>query len=481
VSEQTNSVRAGFPADLLVPLDRGGGESMRGQLEGGLRRAVQRGRLAPGSPLVPSRTLAAELGIARSVVVEAYGQLIAEGYLEARQGSGTWVRGPATTSPDPPAQPPRSMTRMLGGLPDPALFDRRQWQAHYRVALAELPDIELSYPGPLGAEALRAAVSTYIGRVRGVVAAPGEILITTGFTQGLTLLCRALAREGGRRVAVEDPCFGLHREAISMAGLTPVPVPVDEEGLDISQLRDDVAAVLVAPAHSYPLGSVLSAPRRHELVAWAHRQGAWLIEDDYDAEFRYDRAPIGALHGLSPDRVVYAGCASKTLTPALRLGWMAAPAELLGRLQAEKLFDDMGSGLLDQLALARMIEGGDFARHLRRVRPIYRRRRDAALLALAEALPSAVPRGVAAGLHVFLDLGPEVDEQALVRAAHARGVMVEASAWHWADSAAAPPGLVLGYGAVPEGALRRNIDIVAELANQHAASPIAVVGSARGG
>jgi GntR family transcriptional regulator/MocR family aminotransferase len=455
MSRQTNSsVAWAFPADLLVEVHRGAGRGLRDRLEQDLRAALQHGRLKAGTRLPPSRTLAAELGIARSVVVAVYEQLIAEGYLEARQGAGTEVR--AGFASIPAADPPRrdGSARLFGGLPDPALFDRRSWLRAYRAALAELPEAELTYPGPLGARALRYALARYLGRVRGVVADPERMLITTGFTQALTLLCRALARSGASRVAVEDPCFGLHRETIKAAGLEPVPVPADSDGIDVSRLPN-ADAVLVAPAHSYPLGGVLSAVRRHALIAWAREHDAWLLEDDYDAEFRYDRAAIGALQGLAPDRVVYAGCASKTLTPALRLGWMAAPPELVDALQAEKLFDDMGTGLLDQIALARFIEGGGFARHLRHVRPIYRARRNAALRAVAQALPGATAHGVAAGLHLYIALSPGTDEQAVVTAARRGGALLEPSAWHWAQPETAPPGLVLGYGGVPEATLQR--------------------------
>jgi GntR family transcriptional regulator / MocR family aminotransferase len=237
-----------------------------------------------------------------------------------------------------------------------------------------------------------------------------------------------------------------------------VPIPVDDEGLDVDRLTGhDVGAVLVSPAHSYPTGAVLSPRRRSALVAWARDHDGLVVEDDYDAEFRYDRAPIGALQGLAPEWVAYAGCVSKTLTPALRLGWVAAPSWLVNDLVREKLFDDMGSGLLEQLALGRFIESGGFTRHLRRVRPIYRRRRDAALDNVARYLPDAIPIGVAAGLHAYLQLPPEVDEHRLVDEARERRVLVEGAAWHWADPAGAPPALVLGYGGITESAIRRGL------------------------
>lgn len=456
-ASQTNS---SFPADLLVALDRSRPRQLRAQLEGELRRLIQIGQIPAGTRLPPSRALADDLDVSRSVVVEAYGQLVADGYLEARRGSATRVRSVAAAHPRVPLvdDQPQATVRFLGGLPDPAVFPRLEWQRHYRAALTALPDAELGYPGPLGAPALREALAGYLGRVRGVVTSSTQLLVTAGFTQALALLCGVLRARGVRAVALEDPCFGIHRELITRAGLRPVPIPVDEDGLDVARLGEhEVGAVLVAPAHSYPSGAVLSGPRRAALLDWARRSRSFVIEDDYDAEFRYDRTPIGALQGLAPDQVVHAGCVSKTLTPALRLGWLALPAELINEVAAEKLFADMGSTLIEQLALARFISTGGFARHLRRVRPIYRARRDTAVEALVSALPGARPTGVAAGLHLCVRLPVGCRERELCDAARARGVLVEGAAWHWADPASAPPALVLGYGALSRSAIREGI------------------------
>ena len=246
-----------------------------------------------------------------------------------------------------------------------------------------------------------------------------------------------------------------------MAGLEPVPLGIDAAGLDPLDLEGiDVAAVLVAPAHSYPTGATLDADRRRALVAWARRHDALIIEDDYDAEFRYDRVPIGALQGLAPDRVVYVGCASKTVTPALRLGWAAVPEYLIRELEREKRFDDMGSALLEQVAFARFVESGDFARHLRRVRPIYRGRRNALATALKEHVPQAAWHGTSGGLHLHVSLPPGTDERALAAQTYERGVLIEDGAWHWAHPREAPPSLVLGYGSVAEVQIRRGIAIL---------------------
>ena len=486
VSAQTNS-SAGFPPELLIDLPVGGGRGVRERLEQALRAAIQQERLRGGVVLPPSRVLAADLGIARSVVVEAYRNLAASGYLESRRGGWTRVRpyGQAEMQRKSDTQPayeqelfigwrrPTAASapiRLLGGLPDPALFPRRDWLRHYRAALGELPYPAAGYPDILGAEPLRQALTDYLGRVRGAVATPDRIVVCAGFTQGLTLLGRALRRAGARRVAVEEPCHGWHRGAIEAIGLQPVPIPVDERGLDPAALafaRADV--VLVAPAHSYPSGATLDGARRQALANWADRSGTLIIEDDYDAELRYDRSPLGALQGLAPDQVVYIGSASKTLTPALRLGWLVAPARLIEPLAREKHQDDMGSSLFEQLTLARYIESGAFARHLRRVRPIYRNRRDAAIATLTAHVPDARWQGEAAGLHLYLTLPDHVDEQRLGRAAYERGVLLELGSWHWA--APDPPrSLVLGYGCANAETIRRGVRVIADAVHEQAHS-----------
>lgn len=444
--------------DVLLALDRSERRGLREQLQQQLRSAIQQGRLTPGTLLPPSRTLARDLGVARSVVVDTYEYLAADGYLGGRQGSGTRVlpiAQPVFAPPTVRTEPDRAV-RFIGGLPDPALFPRAEWLRHYRAALNDVPNRGLGYPGPQGAQQLREAVTNYIGRVRGVAVTPDRVVVTGGLTQAVVLICRALRSRGVEAVAVEDPGFGFHRAAISNTGLRVVPIPVDDDGLDVARLarHHDVGAVVVAPAHSYPTGAVLSASRRAALVNWAEHRDGVVIEDDYDAEFRYDRAPIGALQGLAPERVAYAGCASKMLTPALRLGWIVLPGSLVQDVVREKLLDDMGTTMLEQLALARFIESGGLARHLRRVRPVYRRRRDATLEVLSTALPGAVPTGVAAGLHLYVQLPNGCDESSLIEPARQRSVLIEGASEHWSDPRSAPPALVLGYGSITESAIR---------------------------
>jgi GntR family transcriptional regulator/MocR family aminotransferase len=438
---------------LLVSVDRTGGGLLRGQIERQLRDAVRSGRLHAGTPLPSTRVLARQLGVARGVVVEAYAQLAAEGYLTTRQGAPTRVApiaaqrrsdGPRRAAPPPPRYDLRP------SVPDLSAFPRRGWLAAERRALAQLPDAALDYPEMHGAEALRLALASYLGRARGLVADPDRIVITTGTLQSVGLLANVLLARGIDRIALEQPGFHIHRALLRRRGLTVLPVPVDADGIVVERLPD-VRAVLVTPAHQMPLGGVLSAGRRAALLEWAERRDALVIEDDYDGEFRYDREPVGALQGLAPERVAYLGSASKVLAPAVRVGWMVLPSWLERPVAEEKAWDDAGTPLPAQLALADMIERGELDRHLRRVRPAYRRRRDALLAGLERLFPGVRVLGVAAGLHVAVQLPELVDERALVRRAEGRGVALFA----FRDRDGPASTLLLGYANVPEPSVER--------------------------
>lgn len=447
---------------MLLELDRSNGKCVRVQLERALRAAIREGRLHPDTRLPSSRSLSLRLGISRGVVVETYAQLTAEGYLRSRQGSGTRV-APGALAPAPDGEPaPRERSPRYDfslGVPDLAAFPRAAWGTSMRRVLREAPDAVLGHPDPRGAAALRGALAAYAGRVRGVVAAPERLLVCTGFAQGLGLVARALCFDGVRRVAIEDPGFVLHRWMLEGAGLEVVPIPVDDRGLHVDALAASGAeAVLVAPARQAITGVVLAPERRTELVAWASATGGVVIEDDYDAECRYDREPVGALQGLAPEHVVYGSSASKTLAPALRLGWLVLPERLGDRVAFEKLLADAGSPTLEQLALADLIERGELDRHLRRMRLVYRRRRDAFVAAVAEHLPGARVGGVAAGLHAIVGLPPGTDEGALVAAARERDVAIEPVFAHRATATAdVEPAVLAGYAALPEAAIAEGV------------------------
>jgi len=408
--------------------------------------------------------------VSRRLVVEAYAQLTAEGYLVSRRGSGTRVKEAAGAVPVAPAAPPaapatRPRFDLFPGSPDLARFPRRAWAAALRAALAELPDQRLGYGHPAGAPELRAALAEHLGRVRGAaVPTPGRVVVCGGYAQGLRLLLEELRTRGVQRVAVEEPGFPLNAMLVGAAGLEAVPVAAGAEGIDVAALDGArVAAVVVAPAHGLPLGGVLSAERRAALVAWARAGDRLVIEDDYDAEFRYDAEPLGALQGLAPDVVALVGSVSKTLAPALRLGWVVAPEDRKAAIVGHKALHDLGSPLLEQLALARLLSTGGFDRHVRSVRPAYRARRDAVLAALAEHLPAARVHGVAAGLHVLVELPAGTDAAALLAAAERRRLRLYGLAMHCAGPPPFPA-IVLGYANHSEHELTQAVVLLAELA-----------------
>jgi GntR family transcriptional regulator/MocR family aminotransferase len=444
-------------SSLLVTVARQpGAPPLHAQLEAQVREAIRSGRLAEGDRLPSSRSLAAELEVSRGVVVEAYAQLGAEGYLVARQGAAPRVTavpaGPvAAGAPD---APPAFRYDLRPGTPDLALFPRAAWAAAVRRVLRELPDAALGYPDPAGLWRLRTALAAHLGRVRGVAAHPENVVVCGGVAEALALAGRCLRARGARRIAVEDPSHFGTREVLERAGLEPVPIRVDAEGLDAAALAAaDPDAVLVAPAHQFPTGVVLSPERRAAIVAWARASGATVIEDDYDAEYRYDRNPVGAVQGLAPDRVIHTSSASKTLAPGLRLGWAVLPGELAAAFADEKRVTSVGVAVLEQAVMADLIERGELDRHLRRTRPVYRRRRDALLGALGEARPGLAVAGAAAGLHVALQLPDGASESAVATAAAARGVAVNRLGEHVIATPRAPA-LLLGYARESEPALR---------------------------
>jgi GntR family transcriptional regulator/MocR family aminotransferase len=448
--------------DLLIKLARGSGSpSLHSQVEAQVRDAIRAGRLGPGVRLPSTRALAEELGVARGVVVESYAQLGAEGYLEIRRRGKTFVSAVAASGGAERATPSSGGGAIRydfhPGVPDLGGFPRAAWARALRTAVRDVPGRELAYGDLRGAAVLREALAVHMGRARGAVASPDRIVVTQGFTQGLSLVCEALRRRGVRRIAVEEPCLPIHRAVAEAAGLTPIPVEVDEHGIRTEGLeRLAVGGVLVTPAHQFPLGVVLAPHRRTELVEWARRAGAFIVDDDYDAEYRYDRGPVGSLQGLAPERVVYGGSVSKTLAPALRIGWLLLPDELLGPVIERKALAGQ-TPLLDQLALAELIEKGDFHRHLRRMRRRYRERRDATVEAVGEFLPEARPGGIAAGLHVVAHLPAGLDEARLVAVAYERGAGAHGLDLHRSRPDPSRPGLVLGYAGLGTAELRRGV------------------------
>jgi GntR family transcriptional regulator/MocR family aminotransferase len=434
--------------DLLIS-DQSG-DTRRAGLERALRQAIRDGRLGPGSRLPSERALAHDLGLARGTVSEAYAQLVAEGFLTARQGSGTVVAPHATTTPlaladEPAAERPRF--DFHPGRPDMSGFPRTLWASALRRALRTMPDEAFGYGDPRGRLEVRSALAAYLGRVRGVLARSEQIVVTSGFVQALGLVCAGLRARGARAVAMEDPTMPDHRAVVRAAGLEVVPVAVDAGGVRMDLLAGrQVDAVVVTPAHQFPLGGTLEPARRSALVRWARETGALIVEDDYDGELRYDRQPVGALQGLDPDRVAYVGTASKSLAPALRLGWLALPGWLVDPVMEAKRLADRHGGVVEQLALADLLDSGSFDRHVRQRRAEYRRRRDELVGVLAERVPTLRPVGLAAGLHFALWLpptGPSEDEVVARAAERSIGLLPLGELWH--DPAGQPPGLLIGY------------------------------------
>jgi GntR family transcriptional regulator / MocR family aminotransferase len=458
----TNSITksgANFGPELLIRL-RGG--RRRAQLEDRLRELVRDGMLPAGSRLPASRVLADDLGVSRRLVVDAYAQLLAEGYLLSRQGAGTYVASGASTVDAQPAEPPDRMLSFdfFPGVPDLASFPRTLWLRTQREVLRSIPASALTYPDVRGAPELRTALAAYLRRVRGVVAEPGSIVACSGAAHGLALLGRALTGAGVEAIAVEDPGLPPHGAVLAHAGLRVEGVSVDEQGIDVGAVRAPVA--LVTPAHQCPTGVVLSPRRRAELIEWA-RGGGLVIEDDYDGEFRYDRTPPGALQGLAPDRVIYLGTVSKTLVPGLRLGWMLLPAALLDGVLAEKLLDGLATPTIEQLVLARLIETAAYDRNLRTARRRNRDRRDALLAAVERSLPGAHVSGVSAGLHALVRLPRAVNVECLIEHAVRRSVGVYPLTLHQRDPALTTDALVLGYANLPEPAIEEGIRRLAEV------------------
>jgi GntR family transcriptional regulator/MocR family aminotransferase len=446
------------PIDVLVSVIRDGPATLGAQIEDQLRRAIRDGSLRTGARVPSTRDLARQLDVSRSVVVDAYSQLAAEGYLVLRQGARPKVsdaalsRGISSAEPAVPPLFPRFDLRPRA--PDVSSFPRAAWLRALRQAVAEIADPDLMYGDPRGVDALRSALAEYLGRVRGVVADPARVVVTSGYSQGQGIVCRVLAARGAKRIAFEDPSHPEQRRIAAAARLEIVPVAVDEGGVRIDELeRADVDAVILTPAHQHPTGAVLAGDRRPPLLEWLREREAIAIEDDYDAEYRYDRAAVGALQGLEPDRIVYAGSVSKTLAPALRLGWLVVPEHLVDAVADEKDLADCGTARIEQHAFASFLARGDLDRHLRRMRTEYRRRRDALVGALGDALPEATIRGIAAGLHATVELPDDYDEQAVLE--HARARRIDLTTMHdfWVESGSGPPTLLVGYGQLPEPAI----------------------------
>ena len=462
---------------------------LTGWLADAIRAAIIDGRLRVGATLPATRVLAEDLGVSRGVIVEAYQRLTQEGLVGGRPGAGTRVLRPPRVSahaeasdaieasvdgdefgearssrpvrpggmPGPggmrgPGELPqrwRSQAELdlSPGVPDLSEFPRAAWLRAERLVLDRASAADLGYGDPCGSELLRSELAGWLARARGLRADPDDIIVVTGVAQALALLGQWLNANTDGRIAMEDPGSRGSRDQLAYWGLRTVPIPVDDEGLRVADLAGSgLPAVMLTPAHQFPTGVALAPARRRRLLDWAADTGALILEDDYDAEYRYDRAPVPALQASAPGQVVYAGSTSKTLAPGLRLGWLVPPRRLHADLVAAKRAADLGSPALPQLVLAQLIASGEMERHIRLVRKRQRARRDALFGALHDHLPEARVRGVAAGLHLLVTFGAgdlAVDDAELADRIHRAGVLVHPLSWHRQRPGA--PGLVLGY------------------------------------
>ena len=453
---QSGSVKGGpiSGSDFLqLRAEEAPAKGLTAWLTAGLRDAIAGHRLAAGARLPATRVLAADLKISRGVVVEAYQRLIDEGLATGRTGDGTHVTDISGRSDMPhdrrrtldalrlPFPPPPGIDIDLSpGVPDLSAFPRAQWLRAEKSVLDEITSSDLGYGDPGGTPKLRAELIAWLRRTRGIRAEADDIIVVGGVAQALALLAQTLRQAGVTAAAIEDPGSRGARDQIAHWGVRPEPVPVDEQGIRVDLITQDAA--VLTPAHQFPTGVVLSPARRRALLDW----GGLIVEDDYDAEHRYDRAPVAALQGSAPERVAYAASVSKSLAPGMRLGWLIAPRRLQPALLQAKHDSDLGNPALPQLVLARLLASGDYERHLRLVRSRQRRRRDALLAGLARHLPQARVTGVAAGLHLLILLDGDEDTVLAQRAA-AHGVLVHPLSWHRQQPG--PPGLVLGYAAQP--------------------------------
>ncbi len=471
---------SGAVPELAVTVDRSSGQPLGQQVEEALRQAIRSGTLRAGERLPSTRQLAEQLGVSRGLVVSAYDQLLAEAYVVSTVGSGTRVAEGVVGSDVPTALPiPGDGRESPGpapdidfgyGVPDLRAFPSRDWLWALGDAIRSMPTADLGDGVVEGDEHLRAVLAAYHRRVRAGCADASDTVVVGGFRQGLSFVLGALVAHGVEGIALEDPGPREHDDMARRAGLRVSAVPVDDEGLRIDVLRASGSrAALLTPAHQCPTGAVLGPKRRHELVEWAHEVDGVVIEDDYDAEFRYDRKPVGSLQGLAPDRVVALGSVSKTLAPALRIGWVFTPPRFRDAIVAEKHLSCRGIPQLDQAALARLIETGRFDRHLRKVRESYRQRRDALLSAVARSIPGATITGLDAGHHALLRLPTGTDENQVVAGASAAGIAVRGLGDYRVrpDSepprGPLPPALVIGCGNVTPRQIQEGIGVLGSL------------------
>jgi GntR family transcriptional regulator/MocR family aminotransferase len=457
-----------------LALDRLASASLQDQIVDYYRAAVLDGRLRPGTRVASSRQVAAEHGVARITVVQAHDRLVAEGYLVARPGAGLFVApglsaperpvpgpGRALPAPSPPRAAlgivPRPFARhdLTPGLPALDHFPWTEWSRLTARVLRGRPAAALGYADPRGNGPLRQAIAAHLGGMRGILCSPEQIVVVAGSQQGIDLAARAVAMPG-ETCWYEEPGYPIGRAALEAAGIAVIPVPVDADGLDPAagrRLAPTARLALVAPAHQYPLGTTMTLSRRLALLDWAEEAGAWIIEDDYDGEFRHGGRPLATLHALdSGRRVFHLGTFSKSLAPGLRLGYLVVPEPLIGHVATLKAAADRGAPGLEQMVLAEFIAEGRFAAHLRRMRQLYAQRRALLKGALAAEAAGLLDRGEApeAGLHLATRLVMPGDDVAIARTAAESEIGAAPLSTYYRSPDAARPGFVIGFAGTTE-------------------------------
>jgi GntR family transcriptional regulator / MocR family aminotransferase len=474
---------------LAIPLTRNG-EPLFRQVYRGLRRAILSGTLCANDRLPSSRDLAEQLGISRTVILLTYDQLLAEGYVVGRRGSGTYVSGGlagniapgkrrsatlrlsrfgtaaagAAATVDTPRRSPISLRYdFVYGRSDLETFPFEMWRRLLLREARQASTRQFDYGSALGSSKLRDAICAHLRRSRAIACDPSEVIVVNGSQQALDLTIRVLV-EPGDRVAIENPHYDGTREALLASGARLRPVPVDRNGLNTAKLPEDARLVFVIPSHQFPTGAILSLERRMALLEWARRRNAIIVEDDYDGEFRYDGRPLESLQGLDAEgRIVYIGTFSRTVFPALRIGYLIAPKSLVPAFTAAKWLSDLHSATLEQQTLAEFISNGMYERHLRRLRRRNTARREALLSAIRKFLGDRVDvTGEGAGAHIVLWPRKKVSEPVVIAQAAKRGVGIYGIS-HCFLKRPSPPGFMLGYARLNEQEIRDGIRLLGEV------------------
>jgi GntR family transcriptional regulator/MocR family aminotransferase len=452
---------------LGILIDRRGELPIKRQIYGELKARIVEGLLEGGDALPSTRMLARELGVSRNTVCEAYDMLIAEGFLKNRQGAPYRVAqglglGHAAKEPARMQTPERVWRAdFKTGQPDLKCFPRFTFEQALREAAARAPASMLGYTGQQGCAELRGEIASWLFRSRGIVADAGDIFITAGATHALYLAAALL--EPGKQIQIEDPSHSVMTRMFSQRGYDVLPVPADEHGMRTELLRDTAASVYVTPSHQFPLGGILPAERRAALIRYARAHDVYIIEDDYDSEFRYAGDPVSPMYSMDPQRVIYVGTLSKTLFPALRIGYAILPRVFHRQWRELRMHMDVQSPLFEQLALAEFFKSRKLDRHIQRMRRLYGQRRQALIECLTDAFGEAWrPWGDAAGLHLAAEFSGRVFDEGFTQRAARQGIRIATVEQHCIQKGRHADKLLLGYGHLEPDEIKSGVALLKE-------------------